>query len=125
LPFDYIIDKDRRLIVTTAQGVVTVAEVRSKLDRLFSDPEFDPHLNELIDATRITKMSVPVTDVFKFLNECVSEMKSRIAWVVTESGKWEMLAQMFAAWMSLHGECEVFHDVPSAVAWLADATQKM
>jgi hypothetical protein len=124
LAFDYVIDKGRRLIITTAQGAVTVAEVRSKLDRLFSDPEFDPHLNELIDATRVTKMYVPVTDVFEFLNQYVLTMKSRTAWVVTKSGRWAMLAHMFAVRMSLHGECRVFHDVPSALAWIADATLK-
>lgn len=124
LPFDYVIDKDRRLIITTAEGVVTAAEVKSKLDRLFSDPDFDPRLNELIDATRVTKMYVPVTDVFESLNRYILAMKSRAAWVVTESGKWTMLAHMFAVWMSLHGECKVFHDVPSALLWIADASQK-
>lgn len=121
MAFDYVIDKGRRLIITTAQGVVTVAEVRSKLDRLFRDPGFDPHLNELIDATRVTKMYVPATNVFEFLNQYILSMKSsRTAWVVTKSGKWGMLAHMFAAWMSLHSECKVFHDVPSALVWIAD-----
>jgi hypothetical protein len=124
LAFDYIIDKDRRLIITTAAGVVTVAEVRSKLDRLFSDPEFDPHLNELIDATRVTKMYVPVTDVFELLNRFIRAMKSRTAWVVTKSGKWVMLANMFAVYMSLHRESRVFDDIPSALAWIADADSK-
>ena len=120
MPFDYVIDKDNRLIVTTARGVVTATEVRSKLDRLLSDPEFDPHLNELIDASQVTKMYVPVTAVFEFLAQCRLLGISRTAWVVKESGKWEPLAQMFAAWMSLDGECKVFHDIPSARAWFAD-----
>ena len=123
MAFDYVIDKGRRLIITTACGDVTVAEVRSKLDRLLSDPEFDPHLHELIDATGVTRMYVPVTKVFEFLNQCILSGKSRTAWVVTKSGRWVMLAHMFAAWMSLHFECAVFHDVPSALAWIADATQ--
>jgi hypothetical protein len=93
------------------------------MDRLFSDPEFDPSLNELIDATQITKMNVPVTNVFEFLNQYVLSMKSRTAWVVTKSGKWTTLANMFAVWMSRHGECEVFHDIPSALAWIEDAPQ--
>ena len=120
MPFDYVIDKSRRLIITTAQDAVTVAEVRSKLDRLFSDPEFDPHLNELIDATGVTKMYVPVADVLEFLNQCILSKESRTAWVVTKAEQWAMLAHMFAAWMSLHGKCKVFHDIPSALAWIAD-----
>ncbi len=121
LPFDYVIDRGRRLIITTAEGAVTVAEVKSKLESLLSDPEFDPHLHEVIDATRVTKMYVPVTDVFEALNLCPRSRKSRTAWVVTKSGKWATLAHMFAAWTSVHSECTVFHDVPSALAWIEEA----
>jgi len=93
------------------------------MDRLFSDPYFDPHLNELIDATRVMEMYVPATNVMEFLNRYILSIKSRTAWVVTKSGKWTALAHMFAVWMSLHGECKVFHDIPSALAWIAEATQ--
>lgn len=120
LAFDYVIDRDRRLIVTTAEGIVTTAEVRAKLDRLFSDPAFDPHLDELIDATGVREMQVPSADVLEFLNVCLLERTSRTAWVVRKSGKWSMLAHMFAAWMSTHGECRVFHDTPSALEWIAE-----
>lgn len=118
MPFDYVIDPERRLILTTAQGVVTVAEVRSKLERLLGDPDFNPDLDEVIDATCVDEMHVPVTEVFEFLDECILSKTSRTAWIVIKSGKWAMLADMFATWMSRHGECRVFHDTPSALEWL-------
>jgi len=119
LPFDYLIDKKRRLIVSNVQGAVTVAEVRSKISRMLDDPDFDPRLNELIDATRVQKLYVPVAQILEFAGQPLLSKTSRTAWVVSNSVMWRTLAELLAAYMSVHTEAAVFHDVPSALEWIA------
>jgi hypothetical protein len=118
LPFDYLIDKKRRLIVSSVEGPVTVAEVRSKIGRLLEDPDFDPRLNELIDATRVTEVNVPATQALEFAGQRILSTTSRTAWVVRNSIMWRTLAELLAAYMSIHTEAAVFSDVPSALEWI-------
>lgn len=120
LPFDYVIDKERRLILTTAEGAVTVAEVRSKITRLQNDPDFDHRLNELIDATRVTNLYVPVSQALEFAGQPILSKTSRTAWIVTKSTMWKTLADLFAAYMSLHTQSKVFHDIASAMMWIGE-----
>ena len=122
MPFEYVIDKERRLIIATAEGAVTVAEVRSKISRLLADPDFDRDLNELIDATRVTRLYVPVSQALEFAGQAILSKTSRTAWVVTKSTIWKTLADLFAAYMNLHTECQVFHDVASALQWIGADT---
>jgi hypothetical protein len=123
LPFEYMIDKERKLIVTTAEGSVTAAEVRNKIDRLLSDPDFHRDLNELIDATGVTKLYVPVMQALEFAGRPILSAGSRTAWVVSTSSVWRTLADMLAAYMSLHTQCQVFSDIPSAMAWISQPAQ--
>ena len=118
MPFEYLIDKDRRLIVATAEGAVTAAEVRGKINRMLSDPDFSPDLNELIDATGVTRLYVPVMQALEFAGTPILSASSRTAWVVSPSSVWRTLADMLASYMSLHTHCRVFHDTPSAMTWI-------
>ena len=44
MPCSYVIDTGKRLVITTACGCVTFAEIRAHQDKLLSDPEFNPEL---------------------------------------------------------------------------------
>ena len=118
MPFEYLIDKERHLIVTSAEGAVTAAEVRGKIDRMLRDPDFSRDLNELIDATRVTKVYVPVMQALEFAGQSILSAKSRTAWVVSTQSTWRTLAEMLAAYMNVHTRCQVFHDIPSALDWI-------
>lgn len=118
MPFEYRIDKQKRLILTTAEGAVTAAEVRSKINSMLSDPDFSRDLNELIDATRVTRVYVPVMQALEFAGQSILSESSRTAWVVSRSPAWRALADMLAAYMSVHTRSQVFHDIKSAITWI-------
>ena len=52
MPFDYFIDQERRLVITTGTGIVTGAEIKAHYERLLADPVFDNRFNQLIDLTK-------------------------------------------------------------------------
>src|SRR5215813_8309999 len=63
MPIDYIIDIPRRLILTTASGEVTAAEIMDHQNRLMRDPSFDPTFYQLADFSSATRVSVSSSDV--------------------------------------------------------------
>ncbi len=58
----FTIDKQRRLIVTVAEGRVVFDDIRSHQDRLLADPEFDATLDQLIDTTTATEFALSVAE---------------------------------------------------------------
>ena len=54
----YSIDKERRMILTTAEGLVGFVDVRSHQDRLLVDPDFDASFDQLIDTIKATKFDL-------------------------------------------------------------------
>ena len=58
MPVEYIIDKGRRLVISTAWGQVTFAEARAHQERLRDDPDFDPEFNQFLDATDVSALDI-------------------------------------------------------------------
>jgi hypothetical protein len=63
LPVRYDIDKEHRVVVTTAWDRVTFAEAKAHQDQLRSDPDFRPEFNQLIDATAVTKADFSIEEI--------------------------------------------------------------
>jgi hypothetical protein len=62
----YIIDKERRLVLTTGVGHVTIKELKAHQDQLLSDPAFDPSFNQLNDYSTATTTDVSVDQLRGF-----------------------------------------------------------
>jgi len=58
MPCRYVIDPERRLIITTGWDRVTFFEAKAHQDQLATDPEFDPEFNQLVDGTAITALDI-------------------------------------------------------------------
>src|SRR5208282_5677900 len=58
MPARYVIDKQRRLVISTAWGHLTFAESRAHQDQLARDPDFSPTFDQLLDATAITTIEL-------------------------------------------------------------------
>ncbi|HET6177963.1 MAG TPA: hypothetical protein VFE61_13575 [Candidatus Sulfotelmatobacter sp.] len=54
----YVIDKKRRLVVTTCRDHLTFAQLQACQAQLLNDPDFNPDFKHLIDTTGITLMDV-------------------------------------------------------------------
>jgi hypothetical protein len=51
---DYIIDRRRRLVISTARDRFTFAEAKGHQDKLIADPDFNPAYNQPIDMRAVT-----------------------------------------------------------------------
>ncbi len=58
MPVEYIIDKQRRLVISTAWSRVTFAEARAHQEWLRDDPDFDPEFNQFLDATDVSALDI-------------------------------------------------------------------
>src|SRR4051794_25030937 len=80
---NYLIDKERRLIVTVTDGCVTFDDVRDHQDRLLADPDFDASFNQLIDTTRATKFDISAPEARTLALRPIVSPESRRALVAT------------------------------------------
>src|SRR4030095_13975904 len=79
----YSIDKQRRLIVTTAEGSVMSRDIRGHQDRLLADPDFDASFDQLIDTTPATKFDISADEAKILAQRQIVSPESRRAYVAT------------------------------------------
>ena len=82
MPFYYKIDKESRLVMSTASSVLTVADSLAHQDELLKDPDFDP-FSQLMDLTHVTKLEHTSEDVRRVAQRSVFSPNSRRAILVT------------------------------------------
>ena len=80
----YSIDKQRRLILTIAEGGVTFDDVRGHQDRLLADPDFDVSFDQLIDTTAVTKVDISASEARILAERRIVSPESRRAFVATK-----------------------------------------
>ena len=119
MPIDFTIDKARRIILTTGEGVLTYAEIRDLQDKGWSDPQFDPQFDHLIDLTAVTDLRVSGDELRSLLSrDPYGSTPSRTAIVASDPGTFGVgrMAQGYRTGMP--AEVGVFRDVLEALSWL-------
>jgi hypothetical protein len=119
----YHIDKDRKLVMSTASGVLTRDDLDSHMRRLQSDPDFEPRFSQLADFTHITKIEVTADDIRHFAQTSVFDRDSRRAFVVSDDVS-ALLAEMFALLRKVAGDrgvC-VFRTLDEGIDWILPRT---
>ncbi len=120
MPCSYVIDRDRRLVVTTAWDRVTFAEAHEHQDQLLSDPSFDPEFNQLIDAAGVTSFDISGDEAARLATRAVFSAKSRRAFLATNPATFGMgrLMETYHSIAQLPEQVSVFRDRESALQWL-------
>ena len=122
VPYTYAIDHERQLVVSTGSGVLTTADIVAHIDRLRSDPNFDPGFRQLMDFTQVTEAQLPSDEIRRLAQITLFSSRSQRAIVVGSSPFFYGLARMYE--MSLHSSgtdgawTHVFEDLDSAKQWL-------
>jgi len=116
----YSIDKQRRLIVTTAEGFVTFHDARDHQDRLLADPDFDVSFDQLIDTTAVTKVDISASEVRILAERRIVSPESRRAFVATKPHIFG-LGRMMEVYHEPLGEIQVFYSMDEALMWLESA----
>ena len=115
----YSIDKQRRLILSTAEGLITVADIRDHQDRLLADPDFDPSFDQLIDTTPMTRFDVSADEARVLALRRVFSSESRRAFVATEPHIFGLGRMMEIYREGLeYADVRVFYSMYEALEWL-------
>jgi hypothetical protein len=120
MPCSYVIDKERRLVVTDGSGPLTAAEMRAHDDQLRSDPDFHPEFNQLVDGTKISRIEGASAELRRVAGRSPFSSGSRRAFV-SHRGFIFGMQRMFTTHVELSktpSNVCVFHDFPSALKWL-------
>ncbi len=120
MPVRYVIDKERRLVITTAWERVTFAEARAHQEQLANDPDFDREFDQLVDASTVIAIDASPQEVQTLSNRKLFSNVSRRAFIATHPVVFGMgrMLQTYHEIAKAKGQICVFYDRPSALKWL-------
>ena len=84
MPEFYKIDKERRLVLTTGSGVLTLAEAVSHMDKLSKDPDFDPSFSQIVDFTQVTRIELSSDEIRRLAQRTIFSATSRRAFIAPD-----------------------------------------
>jgi hypothetical protein len=119
MPIFNKIDKERRLVFSTACEVFTMADGLAYQQQLLSDPDFDPAFSQLFDCTHVTQFDIGMDDVRTLAQKTIFSNQSRRAFVVKGDLAYG-LARMFEILRESLGEqgIAVFRELDDALEWV-------
>ena len=121
MPCDYIIDRQRRLVISTARDRFTFAEAKGHQDKLIADPDFNPAYNQLIDMRAVTVFDLTVEEAKTIARRNPFSAQSRRALVASSAHVFGMLRLAMAhhEMTARASETSAFYDLDAAMKWLA------
>jgi hypothetical protein len=119
MPAFYHIDKDRKLVMSTASGVLTRNDISTHMMNLLKDPDFNPAFSQLADFTHMTGREFTADDIRDFARTNVFSPNSRRAFIVADD-ETESLAEMFAILRDVAGErgIRIFRTLEEGIDWI-------
>jgi hypothetical protein len=118
LPATYLIDPERKLVISHAWGVVTDDDVREHNRMLCTDPLFDPTYRQLVDMSGITEDLVDINTKREVSQNQFFAPGVRRAWVSANDFAFGM-ARMYAVAAESQGQnIGVFRARREAEEWL-------
>jgi len=84
MPAWYTIDKQRRLVLSAASGVFSLAaDALSHHEKLTNDPDFDPRFSQIADFTQVTRFELSADDIHLLAQNGLFSANSRRALVAS------------------------------------------
>jgi hypothetical protein len=119
MSFFYKIDKERRLVMSTAAGVLSKADVLWHQDQLLKDPDFDPSFSQLADLRHVTGLDVTPAGMRELTARTIFSPESRRAVIVSSELAYG-LSRMFEIFRESKGErgIRVFRKLEDALDWV-------
>ena len=120
MPARYVIDKERRLVISTGWDRVTCAEILAHRDQLTRDPDFDPDFNQLVDGRAVTALDITLDKANAIASRTPFSPQSRRAFVASDLMILGLvrLMETYAQRTEGREQVRVFHDLPAALQWL-------
>jgi hypothetical protein len=119
MPAFYKIDKERKLVMSSGSGVLTLEDILTHQERLLRDPEFEASFSQLSDLTQVTKVDMTADQVRLAAKKDLFSPRSRRALVVRNDLQYG-LARMFEMYRDSAGEVgiRVFRNLDEALDWV-------
>jgi hypothetical protein len=120
MAWSYEIDKERRLVITTAWDMVNSAQVLAHQRQLRNDTAFNPDFFQFVDCTRVTEIDIDLATVTGLADTEIFSGKSRRAFLAGSNLLAYGGSQMFIAFRGAVGEDQMraFTDRDEAWQWL-------
>jgi len=115
----YHIDKARKLVMSTASGVLTRKDLATHMEKLTKDPDFDSNFSQLADFTCVTEIKVDEADIHALAQRNVFDSSARRAFVVKDDQS-ARLAEKFVSLRLDAGEhgVRVFRSLDEGVSYI-------
>lgn len=118
MPSSYFIDPVRRLVIISADGVLTGAELLAEQRHLASEPLFQRDFSQLFDLTQVTEARISADDIRTMAATTAFGPAARRALIVAEPLLYG-LSRMFQLMLDDRGGMlRIFTDRNEAEEWL-------
>lgn len=119
MPSFYKIDKERRLVMSSASGVFTLADAVSHMDRLSKDPDFDPSFSQIADFTQVTRIALSSDEIRRLAQRGLFSSHSRRAFITPNETIFG-IGRMFETLRSFEGEVgiRIVRTLEEALDWV-------
>jgi len=122
LPITYRVDREHKVVLATAKGILTEADLRAHLGTLTADTEVQPGFNELYDLREVREVEITtssVEDVAGFIHEIKQHFKeSKTAIVASDRNTAEVSYLYELLRTNVAATVRLFHDLAAAREWI-------
>ena len=120
MPFDYVVYKETRLVISTGVGVVTWEEIKSRQDQTKTDPNFDPGFDQIVDLRLVTRFEMSPEQTRSLARRQKFSSKSKRAFVATIPSVFGVgrMWETYTEFSNDPSHIQVFYDLSSALKWL-------
>lgn len=123
---DIRVDAERGIRVSTLSGTVTDAELLEAYEALLADPEFDPAIDDIVDACAVVRVAA-TPDGIRKVAQLIARMDdrygpNRVA-LVAPGGPAHVMAKLYTFYRDAQGsplQHRVFRSRREAEEWLAE-----
>jgi hypothetical protein len=124
MPFFYKIDKERKLVISTAAGELTKADVQLLQDQLRKDPDFDPNFSQLSDLSNATGIHITGADMQDLAATTAFSQSARRT-VIASNDLSFGLARIFEQVREARGDLgiRVFRKLEDALDWVLSKSE--
>ena len=119
MPCEFLIDTDRRLVISRGTGTFCYADFLEHMEKLSFDPRFRPEFDHVVDCRKFERFDLTTTQIREMGRQSLFAATSKRA-LVASSDLHFGLGRMFATYREVSsGQVTmVFRDMPEATAWL-------
>ena len=119
MPVNYLLDRERRLVVVKAWGVLVDQDVHAGRQELLDHPDFDRNFGQLFDAREVEEVQFSVEVMGRMAQTSILARESRRAFVATTPYQYRMATMFVTLAQPYQPNVQVFRDLDEALVWLA------